>query len=59
MLGYANYRGHRVQIFEVLLDRNTNTGTVFINFGGPMWVNLQELSEIELINVTMKINKGA
>lgn len=55
MLGYAIYNGDRVYILELLIGGNHNIA--LINYGGPVWVGLHELSNLELINVTATITK--
>lgn len=60
MLGYANYSGERVYILELLIGGRDSIA--LINYGGPVWVGLHELSEIELIDVAFSritINRGA
>jgi len=60
MLGYANYRGERVQIIELIFGGRDSVA--MINYGGVAWVGLHELSEIELIDVTFSritANRGA
>lgn len=60
MLGYASYRGERVQVIELLVGGRDSVA--LINYGGVAWVGLHELSEIELIDVTfhkITTNRGA
>ena len=50
MIAYATYRSYRIQVFEIVIDRiRPDLSCAFINFGGPAWVGLNELSNIILI----------
>lgn len=47
MLGYANYRGENVQVLDFLICRGK--GVMLINYGGPVWVEQSELTQIEFL----------
>lgn len=47
MIGQAIYKGESVQILDFLICRGK--GVMLINYGGPLWVNQSELSQIQFI----------
>jgi hypothetical protein len=57
MIGYADYNNERVCILELInYGRKNQEFIALISYGGPIWVNFRELSNLQLI-ITNK--KGA
>jgi hypothetical protein len=46
MLGHAMYKEEAVQVLDIIITRNGNI--VLINYGGPLWVDRNELLELQL-----------
>ncbi len=44
--GTAIYRNETVIILDVLYVSSTNKTEVMINYGGPVWVNMDQLTNI-------------
>lgn len=54
MQGQAIYLGERVSIIDVLYIPGLNSAEVLINYSGPIWVKLRDLT-----NITWFIDKTA
>jgi hypothetical protein len=52
MIGYADYNNERVCILELITYRDKNIA--LISYGGPIWVNFRDLSNLQLIIINKK-----
>jgi hypothetical protein len=48
MIGTAIYKGEKVHILDFLICRGK--GLMLINYGGPVWVNQSELTQIQFLH---------
>jgi hypothetical protein len=47
MIATAIYKGEEVQVLDFLICRGK--GVMLINYGGPVWVEQSELTQIEFL----------